>query len=214
MRSFLLLFCFSSLTLFAQVGVNNNSPEQALDVNGKIKMTDDGTTPSAGTMRYNAAETDFEGYNGSEWKSLTVDGGGGGGLPSGAIPVYGYNNNIDVGTNEVLAFYRSENNSVISGGVPAGKFLIVTSIYPGPNNLNPNARLIFTMMPSNNPTSGNITRASMTFYRDVYNSNLITGGDAPLFTLLSGQCLRTFVESGSVDLRFSVQGFLVDDLNF
>ncbi|OAV44063.1 hypothetical protein [Lewinella sp. 4G2] len=57
--------------LSAQVGVNNPNPEQALDVNGKIKLTDDNVTPEAGTIRYNTSEGDFEGHNGSEYISLT-----------------------------------------------------------------------------------------------------------------------------------------------
>ena len=68
--STLLLSCLLSLTAFAQVGVNNTSPEQALDVNGKVKVGDDATRPTDGTIRYNSPEGRFEGYSRGEWKTL------------------------------------------------------------------------------------------------------------------------------------------------
>ena len=56
---------------FAQVGINEANPSQTLDVNGKIKLGDDGTAPTEGTIRYNGQKKDFEGWNGSAWLSLT-----------------------------------------------------------------------------------------------------------------------------------------------
>jgi len=53
------------------VGINTTVPVEKLDVNGKIKLGDDSTTSGAGTIRWNAATNDFEGYNGTEWLSLT-----------------------------------------------------------------------------------------------------------------------------------------------
>jgi hypothetical protein len=61
-----------AISLFAQnVGVGTVSPTQKLHVNGKVKVGDDANAPSAGTMRWNAAANDFEGFNGTEWLSLT-----------------------------------------------------------------------------------------------------------------------------------------------
>lgn len=59
-------------------GIGATNPVEKLDVAGGIKL---GTTSNtyAGTIRYSAG--DFEGYDGSTWKSLT--GGGGSGLPDG-----------------------------------------------------------------------------------------------------------------------------------
>ena len=70
-HSFTLLaaLCAAS-TLAAQVGVNNADPEQALDVGGKVKIADDAEAPSEGTLRYNAAEGDFEGYTDEGWEDL------------------------------------------------------------------------------------------------------------------------------------------------
>lgn len=51
-----------------KVGIGTTTPTEKLDVNGAIKL---GYTVSnnAGTVRFNGS--DFEGYNGTEWKSLT-----------------------------------------------------------------------------------------------------------------------------------------------
>ena len=103
MRTILLACCLTSLTLAAQVDINTNTPEQTLDVNGKIKLTDDATAPSAGTLRYNATGDDFEGYDGTTWKSLTRASSG---LPAGALPIYGYVDNINPGSTDVLDMYR------------------------------------------------------------------------------------------------------------
>ena len=53
---FYLLLLTLSTSLTAQVGVNNPKPQQALDVDGKIKLTDDATVPTDGTVRYNNPE--------------------------------------------------------------------------------------------------------------------------------------------------------------
>lgn len=66
-----LIIVLAPLSLTAQVGVNNNDPEQTLDVNGKVKIGNDDTTPSDGTVRYNDIEEDFQGYADGEWQSLT-----------------------------------------------------------------------------------------------------------------------------------------------
>jgi hypothetical protein len=45
-------------------------------IRGNLTIADDTNTPVAGTMRYNSTLSDFEGYNGTEWKSLTKVAGG------------------------------------------------------------------------------------------------------------------------------------------
>ncbi|MES2774062.1 MAG: FG-GAP repeat protein [Bacteroidota bacterium] len=54
------------------LGIGTSSPGQKLHVNGKIKVADDATTPSAGTIRWNSTSQDFEGFNGTQWLSLTA----------------------------------------------------------------------------------------------------------------------------------------------
>ena len=51
------------------VGIDTNSPAEKLDINGAIRIgTSAGT--NAGTIRWTG--TDFEGYDGSDWQSLTL----------------------------------------------------------------------------------------------------------------------------------------------
>lgn len=55
------------------VGIGTVSPGAKLDVAGKIKVSNDTSAPQAGNIRWTG--TDFEGYDGTEWKSLTSGGG-------------------------------------------------------------------------------------------------------------------------------------------
>jgi hypothetical protein len=62
------------------VCIGATNPTERLKVDGGILLGNTSNT-AAGTMRWSGA--DFEGYDGSSWKSFTA--GGGGGLPSGAL---------------------------------------------------------------------------------------------------------------------------------
>lgn len=53
-------------------GIGISTPSQKLDINGKLKIGNDNAAPTAGTIRFNNALKDFEGFNGAEWKSLTA----------------------------------------------------------------------------------------------------------------------------------------------
>ena len=55
------------------VGIGTGSPSQVLEVNGAIKVSDANASPGAGTIRYNPATKDFEGFDGTRWKSLTAN---------------------------------------------------------------------------------------------------------------------------------------------
>lgn len=62
-----------SNTNLGNVGVGTSNPSQKLDVHGKIKVGDDAQAPEEGTVRYNVATNNFEGYNGSEWVSMNYE---------------------------------------------------------------------------------------------------------------------------------------------
>lgn len=62
---------YSAQNVVPKVGVNSTNPVTTLDVSGKIKLADDVTAPQAGMIRWNSTSTDFEGYNGNRWLSLT-----------------------------------------------------------------------------------------------------------------------------------------------
>jgi hypothetical protein len=68
-----LSFIFYFKVSFGQVIVHSTDVEltKRLSVDGKIKVGDDASNPAAGSMRFNSSNGDFEGYNGSEWVSLT-----------------------------------------------------------------------------------------------------------------------------------------------
>lgn len=53
------------------LGVGTIAPTQKLEVNGAIKIGDTNASPAAGTIRWNPAMEDFEGFNGDVWLSLT-----------------------------------------------------------------------------------------------------------------------------------------------
>jgi hypothetical protein len=63
------------------VGIGLTSPVERLDIDGAVRV---GAAAGnhAGTIRFTGA--DFEGYDGSEWKSLTAEGGGAE-LPAGSL---------------------------------------------------------------------------------------------------------------------------------
>lgn len=66
-----ILLCLSTLGSFAQnVGVGVANPVEKLDVAGGIKLGNTSNT-AAGTIRWNEVRSDFEGYNGKVWVSLT-----------------------------------------------------------------------------------------------------------------------------------------------
>ncbi len=60
---------YNQSTLALQLRSGNTglgtTPTQRLEVNGKIKLSDDGQAPSAGTLRYVTGQ--FEGYDGADW---------------------------------------------------------------------------------------------------------------------------------------------------
>jgi len=57
---------------FGKIGIGTSTPDEKLDVDGAIKIsTNIDTSPEAGTIRWNAAANDFQGFNGTQWLSLT-----------------------------------------------------------------------------------------------------------------------------------------------
>ena len=56
-----------------RVGIGTTSPSEKLEVVGAIRLQGDSTSnnPEKGTIRWNDVSQDFEGYDGTNWKSLT-----------------------------------------------------------------------------------------------------------------------------------------------
>ena len=75
-----------------KVGIGTMEPQQLLDVNGKIRVGNDGTAATAGSIRYTG--TDFQGYNGTTWESFTS---------TGEAVAAGSNGQLQYNNNTVLA---------------------------------------------------------------------------------------------------------------
>jgi hypothetical protein len=107
---YILIHCYVLISfgfLSAQnVGIGTETPTQKLDVNGGLRI---GTTNTAnpGAIRWNETKSDFEGYNGVTWVSLTGGKGKWGDQSSYSIEnsgtqtylVYSQNPSIDFGWN-------------------------------------------------------------------------------------------------------------------
>ncbi len=211
MYCFLLFCCLASFALTAQVGVNNNNPEQALDVNGKIKLTDDATAPSAGTLRYNSAEVTFEGYNGTEWKSFTERRSHR--LAANPIPLFGSVPGVPKSGSREFSF-NTWTDALSFTTPPPGKFIIITAIFFQPNAIDKNADFEFSMGVSARPNINN--SSSLFFLINTTNNRPILSETAPIFVVSPGETLKMFLEpTSSIDFaNANVRGFLVDDLEF
>ncbi len=61
------------------IGIGINTPKEKLEVSGAIKIgANNDANPESGTIRWNDSTSDFEGFNGSKWVSLTNNIGWGG----------------------------------------------------------------------------------------------------------------------------------------
>ncbi len=80
-----------------KIGINDSTPESVLDVDGEIKIGQSALNPVAGMMRWNDVNNDFEGYNGSQWLSLTQSNQSG---QWGVLPVTNQNPNQRVVSND------------------------------------------------------------------------------------------------------------------
>lgn len=220
MRIFTLsLLFFASGLLQAQVGVGTDTPNQELDVNGKIKISNDGRTPTAGTIRYTTVTDDFEGYDGTEWKSLTEQKSSG--TPSDPVPYFGRSNPISVGNlfaNPGLVSFESwEDDNTSFSRVPAGMFFLVTRIQVQDNNLTSvDERIdcaVYAQAANNNIRSRSLIRM-VGSNREL---NTLTGDQSnPLFILRGGDRIAIFNNNlaSETTINVAMHGFLVDELDF
>lgn len=79
---------FFTLTILLVFGINTDAQSNKLDktklvVDGAILISNSEGVSQAGTIRFNTSKNDFEGFDGTRWKSLTGSGLNGDGIFSG-----------------------------------------------------------------------------------------------------------------------------------
>ena len=211
-RYILLCLFLLPLAVLAQVGVNTSQPKQALDVNGKVGIGDDAKSPTAGTLRYNQSQDDFEGFDGKDWKSFTESSSDG--LP-GTQPEYITARSSNLSPGNVITIYfetREDNDRISTPG--SGQYFLVTSINVMPNFFTFTAhRYALSFSPSSSPNSG---------FGDLDNSFRMTGNlsqqnfitsQTPILVIGPGEYLR--VEASSANeavVNLDLRGYLVNGL--
>ncbi len=65
-----------------QVGIGTSAPAATLDVDGRIRIGEDNTTPVVGMVRWNEELQDFEGFTGTTWRSFTKSSSAWGNIPT------------------------------------------------------------------------------------------------------------------------------------
>ena len=220
-----LLFAVT-FSLGAQVGVNNPNPSQALDVNGKIQVSDDNTAPEKGTIRFNDTTDEFEGYDGTEWKILSLEKSSG--APSDPIAYTGRTVNSVIGNNSGNATPTDcrlfQTGDLQPGApsnfitVPPGKHFLVTMLWVEDNGITNqgNADDLYDVTISA-PEVGSQTRSanSVRLVGRVGDSKFLIGDQTnPIIIMRPGDRFRIFNESTDTRVNINVRGFLVDALDF
>ena len=196
----------------AQVGINETNPNQKLDVNGKIEVGNDNNPATKGAIRYDSTNNDFEGYDGSNWNSFTMNRGM---LPNGATPYYGKATVSSNGSLVSFTLHDMALNSSSFGAVPFGKFFIVTGAsFHGPSN-DATVGTNYTIR-----IFGNFYPDEEIWLRGRHENgpqSLWINGAAPLIILQGGETLRAqhpnIVDDQSSVIVF-VRGWLVDNVNY
>ncbi|OAV46164.1 hypothetical protein [Lewinella sp. 4G2] len=215
-----LLAIFVSVVLSAQVGVNNSNPQQTLDVNGKIKVGNDGATPTAGTMRFNVLSGEFEGYDGAEWKVLSLEKSGG--APSEPEYYSGETNFIRVGesfSSLILRRARTGGSNPSSfTTVPTGRYFIVTHVNILDNNGTSSLERMDVDMSAITGSNGSPRQGTRLRYAmSNHDTRPIIGSlSSPVMILRGGEQMRFSNRSLSsqTTVNVVVRGFLVDDLDY
>ncbi|OAV45944.1 hypothetical protein A3850_018775 [Lewinella sp. 4G2] len=196
----------------AQVGVNNPDPEQALDVSGKIRVTDDATLPSNGTIRYNDSEQSFEGFTNGEWQTFN----------KAATPenvdfrqIYETSSAAD-GNWKLMRNQASPTSGFAQSitSVPSGKKFLVTMVECVARDEQPNEFFYACVSPSRSPFTDQFGLRNPRIYLSGNSNNgntVVHANRTPLMTIHAGDWLAVWNSSNSqTSLRIVVTGFMVD----
>lgn len=207
--SVILLFSFFSFQAVAQVGINTDMPEQALDVNGKIKIGNDGTTPTEGTFRYGSTG-DFEGFTAEGWQSFT-QGSSASIIPGDVQPVTSKMTVSPGNTNDATLYNAFTLTSYTT--VPSNSYFMVTSIIVTSNNLGTTGRHFLSIGPRTG-TGLPISYRSIDLYGErTGNSQIIQDPYGFLAIIRPGEKFA-ILNSGSSDytVDLTIRGyFLIPD---
>lgn len=212
-----ILLIFTAANLSAQVGINTDDPEQALDVQGRISVADDNTPATEGAIRFNQSTRQFEGYDGTEWSTFDNEPQlSGGAIPTGAIPVYGETAPISANdeTENFRVYYGDGSSSFLT--VPDNTYLIATWVNIRDNDINPaDARILARVGPRTSSTSFLIS--SRTFYISGAFPDMIwtESSLSPLVIVRPGEFFSASNSRFSEDIvHAQFRGFLVPNLDY
>jgi hypothetical protein len=90
------------------VGIGNSNPLEKLHINGAM-IVGNTTNNNTGTVRFNSSNNDFEGYDGSQWRSFTATG--------DALPPIA-DTSINISNSGQLGFSVDVNNEFAVAGAP------------------------------------------------------------------------------------------------
>lgn len=208
---YLFSLMFFAFGLHAQVGVNNPNPEQALDVEGKVKVGDDATPPDAGTIRYNSTEQDFEGHNGTEYLSLTKSTS----VNENARPAifyhFGVDNNFTYEDFDQGFIYGQRFNDLTnSPGFSTTQYFMVTKVVITPTSSATGSYYVNIAQ----RTSTNAVANPQLYYRfdATDGTQEITANRVPLLDIPPGRKLSVRnVSTSPGDVRVVVYGVFVDN---
>ncbi|OAV43426.1 hypothetical protein [Lewinella sp. 4G2] len=224
---------FSASTFAQQVGVNTNNPTQTLDVNGKVKIGDDNTTPSNGTIRFDGVDQDFEGYADGEWKSLTQSAGSNLDIPiPGMFVSFGVEpegiwreNYVDMREtwgNFTVPSQTPFGTDTSPDGVPPGYFFVVENICAtgrervNDSNAEQASNFAFFYVGLRRQSAFGSALNPQIFLsgsRDDSGTKCMTGTRTPLMVLRAGEKLEMWSDVDSqTDVRVVVSGSFVTSL--
>ncbi|MEM9546727.1 MAG: hypothetical protein AAGA77_12185 [Bacteroidota bacterium] len=96
-----------------ETGFGTTDPDQKVHINGKLRIGDDGKSPTEGTIRFNSSNSSFEGYDGTQWINL-----GGGSSPYGVQGTFNLPNS---------SFYISVEGNIVLMRAVTDKILLVST---------------------------------------------------------------------------------------
>lgn len=167
----------AGLNTTGNVGIATTNPIEKFEVNGAIRLGTTSTTNN-GTLRFTG--TDFEGYVGGQWRSLTATTSGGAGTwtLSGTNLYSANSGNTGIGTTSPLTKLHITGNMTLDDVSP--------TIYTGIGNTDQNRYL--TIISSPNATFASGLKAGGLLVADAYNyanpakNNLIVKGNVGIGT--------------------------------